>query len=111
MQPNESLYDQKPEEPVIPVVSSSKNNAPAVTPLASRFEYVEALQTTDMNSSGHQVTGHVTAPKSSSFFADFGMDSSYPKRTSSNSSKVQVSSVSPMIVAFMCMILHLGNLH
>lgn len=93
MQPNESLYDQKPEEPVIPVASSTKSNAPAVTPLASRFEYVEALQTSDMNSNGHQVTGHVTAPKSSNFFADFGMDSSYPKRTSSNSSKVQVSSV------------------
>ncbi|KAL6176004.1 hypothetical protein ACLB2K_052640 [Fragaria x ananassa] len=88
--PNESLYDQKPEEPVIPVASSTKSNAPAVTPLASRFEYVEALQTTDMNSNGHQVTGHVTAPKSSNFFADFGMDSSYPKRTSSNSSKVQI---------------------
>lgn len=67
MQPNESLYDQKPEEPVIPVVSSTKSTPPAVTPLS--------------------------APKSSSFFADFGMDSSYPKRTSSNSSKVQVSSV------------------
>lgn len=93
MQPNESLYDQKPEEPVIPVASSTKSNTPAVTPLASRFEYVEVLQTTDMNSNGHQVTGHVTAPKSSNFFADFGMDSSYPKRTSSNSSKVQVSSV------------------
>ncbi|XP_004300238.1 PREDICTED: probable ADP-ribosylation factor GTPase-activating protein AGD8 [Fragaria vesca subsp. vesca] len=88
--PNESLYDQKPEEPVIPVASSTKSNAPAVTPLASRFEYVEVLQTTDMNSNGHQVTGHVTAPKSSNFFADFGMDSSYPKRTSSNSSKVQI---------------------
>ncbi|XP_050376137.1 probable ADP-ribosylation factor GTPase-activating protein AGD8 [Argentina anserina] len=85
--PNESLYDQKPEEPVIPVVSSTKSTAPAVTPLASRFEYVEALQSTD---SGHQVPGHVTAPKSSNFFADFGMDSSYPKRTSSNSSKVQI---------------------
>ncbi|PRQ18772.1 putative Arf GTPase activating protein [Rosa chinensis] len=88
--PNESLYDQKPEEPVIPVVSSTKSTPPAVTPLASRFEYVEALQTTDINSNGASVTGHVSAPKSSSFFADFGMDSSYPKRTSSNSSKVQI---------------------
>lgn len=91
MQPNESLYDQKPEEPVIPVASSTNSTPSAVSPLTSRFEYVEALQTSDMNSSVPHVIGHVSAPKSSSFFADFGMDSSFPKRTSSNSSKVQVS--------------------
>lgn len=88
MQPNESLYDQKPEEPVIPVASSTNSTPSAVSPLTSRFEYVD---TTDTNSSVPHVIGHVSAPKSSSFFADFGMDSSFPKRTSSNSSKVQVS--------------------
>jgi len=34
--------------------------------------------------------GHVVPPKSSSFFADFGMDSGFPRKAGSNSSKVQI---------------------
>lgn len=91
MQTNESLYDQKPEEPVIPV-SSSSNNTPTVgSSFASRFEYVDNVPSAETNSSGPHVLSHVSPPKSSSFFADFGMDSGFPKKGSSHSSKVQVS--------------------
>jgi hypothetical protein len=33
---------------------------------------------------------HIAPPKSTSFFADFGMDSGFPKKAGSNSSKVRV---------------------
>jgi ADP-ribosylation factor GTPase-activating protein 2/3 len=32
---------------------------------------------------------HVAPPKSTSFFADFGMDSGFPKKAGSNSSKIE----------------------
>jgi ADP-ribosylation factor GTPase-activating protein 2/3 len=89
MQPSGNLYDQKPEEPAIPV--SSTNSTPTAGPsLASRFEYVENVQFAENSSSGPHVISHVSAPKSSSFFSDFGMDSGFPKKAGSNSSKVQV---------------------
>ncbi|EOY23992.1 ADP-ribosylation factor GTPase-activating protein AGD8 [Theobroma cacao] len=88
--PSENLYDQKPEEPVVPVASSTNNTAPVGSSFPSRFEYVENVQSTELNSGGPQVLSHVAPPKSSNFFADFGMDSGFQKKSSSNSSKVQI---------------------
>ncbi|TYI11757.1 hypothetical protein ES332_A09G229400v1 [Gossypium tomentosum] len=87
---SENLYDQKPEEPVVPVSSSSINTAPIASPFPSRFEYVENAQSTKLNSDGPQVLGHVAPPKSSSFFAEFEMDNGFQKKSSSNSSEVQI---------------------
>lgn len=92
MQPNESLYDQKPEEAPVQV-STSISITPAVgTSLTSRFEYVDNTQVAHKDSGGNQVISHVTAPTSSSFFSDYGMENGFHKKTSS-SSKVQVSSM------------------
>ncbi|KAI4314479.1 hypothetical protein L6164_027382 [Bauhinia variegata] len=89
--PSESLYDQKPQEPPpAPVSSSTNNNLTAGPSFPSRFEYVENVQSSELNSGGAQVISHVTPPKSSSFFAEFGMDSGFPRKYASNSSKVQV---------------------
>ncbi|XP_031503147.1 probable ADP-ribosylation factor GTPase-activating protein AGD8 isoform X1 [Nymphaea colorata] len=85
---SESLYDQKPVEPA-PVVSSSVSSTTTLTSsLPSRFEYVESMNSDD-NTSGPQVISHVSPPKSSSFFAEYGMGSGTEKRASS-SSKVQI---------------------
>lgn len=87
--PSESLYDQQPEEPVVPV--SSTNSNPSVgASLTSRFEYVENVQSGEQSSGGMQVLSHVAPPKSSSFFAEFGMDSGFQKKANSNSTKVQI---------------------
>merc|ERR1712071_213534 len=89
--PSENVYDQKPEEPVIQVSSSTNSVAPtAAASFASRFEYVENVQSAENSSGGSHVLSHVSPPKSSSFFADFGMDSGFSKKAGSNSSKVQV---------------------
>ncbi|XWS49562.1 hypothetical protein CRYUN_Cryun12cG0013700 [Craigia yunnanensis] len=88
--PSENLYDQKPEEPVVPVASSTNSTAPVGSSFPSRFEYVENVQSTELNSDGPKVLNHVAPPKSSSFFADFGMDNGFQKKSSSNSSKVQI---------------------
>ncbi|KAE8722205.1 putative ADP-ribosylation factor GTPase-activating protein AGD8 [Hibiscus syriacus] len=88
--PSENLYEQKPEEPVAPVASSTNDIAPLGSSFPSRFEYVENVQSTDSNHGGPQVLNHVAPPKSSSFFAEFGMDSGFQKKSSSNSSKVQI---------------------
>ncbi|KAL1332235.1 hypothetical protein HN51_061079 [Arachis hypogaea] len=87
--PSESLYEQKPEEPPAPVPLATNNNvlAPSIT---SRFEYVENVQSSEVNSGGSQVIGHVAPPKSSSFFSDFGMDSGFSKKSGPSSSKVQI---------------------
>ncbi|KAF5460318.1 hypothetical protein F2P56_020197 [Juglans regia] len=87
--PSENLYDQKPEEPVIPV-SSTKSSPTAGLSLAKRFEYVDNVQSAENSSSGPHMISHVVPPKSSSFFADFGMDSGFPRKAGSNSSKVQI---------------------
>lgn len=93
MQTSESLYDQKPEEPPVQVSSTntSSSNAPTVgSSFASRFEYTENGQSTEMSSGGARIINHISAPKSSNFFAEYGMDSGFPKKSSSNSSKVPV---------------------
>ncbi|KAL0927544.1 hypothetical protein M5K25_001722 [Dendrobium thyrsiflorum] len=86
---NESLYDQKPEEPA-PVLTSAISSAPTVgSSFPSRFEYADN-PSTESSSGGTQVMSHVAPPKTSSFFSDFGMDSGSQKKSSSISSKVQV---------------------
>ncbi|KAK9275993.1 hypothetical protein L1049_023269 [Liquidambar formosana] len=86
--PSENLYDQKPQEPSVPV-SAPTNNTPTVgSSFASRFEYVDP--SAEISSGGPQVISHVSPPKSSNFFAEFGMDSGFQKKASSNSSKVQI---------------------
>ncbi|KAL5862926.1 hypothetical protein ACOSQ3_000440 [Xanthoceras sorbifolium] len=77
------LYDQKPEEPVVPVVSATSNTPSVGLSFTSRFEYVENVQSTEMSSGGPQVLSHVAAPKPSSFFADYGMDNGFQKKSSS----------------------------
>ncbi|KAL3499902.1 hypothetical protein ACH5RR_038995 [Cinchona calisaya] len=87
--PNESLYDQKPEELPIQVPSSdSTNNTPKS--FASRFEYTDNVQPAEISSDGARVLSHVSPPKSSNFFAEYGMDSGFTKKTSSNLPEVQV---------------------
>ncbi|KAJ6933139.1 ADP-ribosylation factor GTPase-activating protein AGD8 [Populus alba x Populus x berolinensis] len=92
VKPSENLYDQKPEEPALPVPSTTNNTTTTKsgTSFASRFEYVDNVQPAELISGGPQVISHVSPPKSSSFFAEFGMDSGFPKKGSSNSSKVQI---------------------
>ncbi|KAK7346104.1 hypothetical protein VNO80_20619 [Phaseolus coccineus] len=86
---SESLYEQKPEEAPAPVPSST-NNMPAGPSPTSRFEYVENVQSSELNTGGSNVMSHVSPPKSSSFFADFGMDGGFPKKSGPSSSKVQI---------------------
>ncbi|XP_077235063.1 putative ADP-ribosylation factor GTPase-activating protein AGD8 isoform X2 [Tasmannia lanceolata] len=90
--PSESLYDQKPEEPA-PAVTSSTNATTTLsasgTSFPSRFEYVENVQSAENGSGSAQTISYVLLPKSSSFFADFGMDGGFQKKTSSGTSKVQ----------------------
>lgn len=90
--PNEDLYEQKPEEPPAPVATPSSKPLPVGSSYPSRFEYVENNNTTgtEKMSEGPQMISHVAPPKSSSFFADFGMDSGFQRKGSLNSSKVQV---------------------
>ncbi|XP_072960584.1 probable ADP-ribosylation factor GTPase-activating protein AGD9 [Typha angustifolia] len=90
--PNESLYDQKPEEPapaLTSLASSAKTQGPSQS-FPSRFEYVENTPSAETSSGGTQVFGHVAPPKSSNFFQDFGMDGGFQKKASSTSSKVQI---------------------
>nr|KYP40058.1 putative ADP-ribosylation factor GTPase-activating protein AGD8 [Cajanus cajan] len=56
--PSESLYEQKPEEPPAPV-SSSTNNMPAGPSLTSRFEYVENVQSSELNTGGSHLISHI----------------------------------------------------
>ncbi|KAK3029914.1 hypothetical protein RJ639_038537 [Escallonia herrerae] len=91
MQTSESLYEQKPEEPPAQVSTSANSTSTVGSSLATRFEYTENnVQPAETVSGGTHVLSHVSPPKSSSFFADYGMDSGFSKKTSSNSSKVQV---------------------
>ncbi|MBA0795072.1 hypothetical protein Gohar_019347, partial [Gossypium harknessii] len=90
IRPSENLYDQKPEERVVPVASPTNNTAPVSSTFPSRFEYVDNDQSSESSSGGPQILSHVAPPKSSSFFAEFGMDSGFQKKSSSNTSKVQV---------------------
>ncbi|CAH9087645.1 unnamed protein product [Cuscuta europaea] len=91
MKTSESLYDQKPEEPQVQASSVSASNTPlAGSSYTSRFEYTDNLQPAEMNSGGPRVLNHIAPPKASNFFAEYGMDSGFSKKTTSKSSKVQV---------------------
>ncbi|KAM7525429.1 hypothetical protein LguiA_015331 [Lonicera macranthoides] len=88
---SESLYDQKPEEPPVKVSTPATSTATVgSSSFASRFEYTDNVQAAaERGSGGTHVINHVSPPKSSSsFFADYGMDSGIHKKTTS--SKVQV---------------------
>ncbi|XP_019161925.1 PREDICTED: probable ADP-ribosylation factor GTPase-activating protein AGD9 isoform X1 [Ipomoea nil] len=88
--PSESLYDQKPEETPVQVSPISASDTPiAGSSFTSRFEYTENVQPDEKNSDGTRVLNHVAPPKSTNFFAEYGMDSGFPKKSSSSSS-VQV---------------------
>ncbi|KAK4768787.1 hypothetical protein SAY86_026937 [Trapa natans] len=91
--PSKNLYDQKPEEPVVSAPTPSNSTSLAGPPIASRFEYVETDKSSEMGSGDTHVLSHVAPPKSSNFFAEFGMSSSFSKKGSSNSSKVQVNTI------------------
>ncbi|KAK6781705.1 hypothetical protein RDI58_019501 [Solanum bulbocastanum] len=86
---SESLYDQKPEEPAVQVSSSNPaSNAPTGgSSFTSRFEYTDNVRPSEMSSG--RVLNHASPPMSSNFFADYGMESGFKKK-SSNSSKVQI---------------------
>ncbi|CAN1200045.1 Probable ADP-ribosylation factor GTPase-activating protein AGD8 [Linum perenne] len=88
--PNESLYDQKPEELPLPTPSSSTSNSKTGVSLASRFEYVDTVQSAEAVSGGQRIISHASPPKSSDFFAEFGMDTSFQKKGNSSSSRVHV---------------------
>lgn len=91
--PSDSLYEQKPEEPpmLISYAASSNSSTPIVgTSFASRFEFTDSDQPTDVGSGSTRVINHVTPPKSSNFFAEYGMESGLPKKGTTNLSKVQV---------------------
>ncbi|KAK2354755.1 GTPase-activating protein 8 [Trifolium repens] len=88
--PSESLYEQKPQEPPAPVSSTTITDLPSGPSLTSRFEYTDDVQSSESNSGGSNVISHVSVPKSSSFFSDFGMDSGFPKKSGPSSSKVQI---------------------
>ncbi|XP_066376386.1 probable ADP-ribosylation factor GTPase-activating protein AGD9 [Miscanthus floridulus] len=90
---NESLYEQKPEEPA-PVLPSlvTESTTTRSKHHTSRFEYVENTPApkTGSSSEDNHMSGHVAPPKSSNFFAEFGMDSGYHKKSTSSSSNVQI---------------------
>ncbi|KAJ6849938.1 putative ADP-ribosylation factor GTPase-activating protein AGD8 [Iris pallida] len=88
---NESLYDQKPEEPAPAVTSLVTSNTTQASSFPSRLEYMEDLPGAEAGSGGVQATEHLAPPKLSSFFADFGMDSGFQKKPSATSSNVQES--------------------
>ncbi|KAJ3681709.1 hypothetical protein LUZ60_014282 [Juncus effusus] len=93
--PSESLYDQKPEDPVKPAPAVPSLNSTSLSAgtekkgpsYQSRFEYIENTGSSNNNTTQ---TGHVAPPKASNFFAEFGMDNSGFGKKSSNASKVQV---------------------
>ncbi|KAJ1296132.1 hypothetical protein BS78_01G276000 [Paspalum vaginatum] len=89
---NESLYEQKPEEPAPILPSVTESTTTRSKSHTSRFEYLEDTSAAKTGSSSEDIRmgGHVAPPKSSNFFAEFGMDSGYQKKSTSNPSKVQV---------------------
>ncbi|OEL27535.1 putative ADP-ribosylation factor GTPase-activating protein AGD8 [Dichanthelium oligosanthes] len=90
--PNESLYEQKPEEPKPAVPALTTTSTTKSGPSHSRFEYTENEPSADSRSGGSHVTlSHVAPPKSSDFFQDYGMSNGFQKK-SSTASKTQGSS-------------------
>ncbi|KQK12024.1 hypothetical protein BRADI_1g01090v3 [Brachypodium distachyon] len=90
--PNESLYDQKPEEPkpALPTLTTTNKAAKSGPSLQSRFEYVENEPSTDSKTGGSHMTGHVAVPKSTNFFQEYGMDNGFQRKTSTAASKAQI---------------------
>lgn len=76
---------------MIPAASSTNDTSSAGSSFASRFEYFDDEQSGGQ--SGTRVLSHVAPPKSSNFFNEFGMDSAFPMKSSSSSSKAQVKKV------------------
>ena len=93
LQPNESLYEQKPEEPkpAVPALTTTSTTKSGPS-LHSRFEYVENEPSADSRTGGSHVTGHVAPPKSSDFFQEYGMGNGFQKKSSS-ASKTQVKPI------------------
>jgi ADP-ribosylation factor GTPase-activating protein 2/3 len=89
---NESLYDQKPEEPkpTLPTITAATTAAAKSGPSHSRFEYVENEQSSDTKTGGSNMSGHVAAPKTSNFFQEYGMDNGFQRKTNSAASKAQI---------------------
>jgi ADP-ribosylation factor GTPase-activating protein 2/3 len=112
LQPNESLYEQKPEEPK-PVVPASTTSAPKSTPsLHSRFEYFDDESSTNARTGGTNVSGHVAAPKSSDFCQEYGMGNGFQKKSSSTASKTQVIQYAKILLRCLklqCLLLTSGN--
>jgi ADP-ribosylation factor GTPase-activating protein 2/3 len=94
LQTNESLYDQKTEEPkpTLPTITAATTAAAKSGPSHSRFEYVENEQSSDTKAGGSNMSGHVAAPKTSNFFQEYGMDNGFQRKTNSAASKAQVKS-------------------
>ncbi|KAI7740627.1 hypothetical protein M8C21_009397 [Ambrosia artemisiifolia] len=87
---SESLYDQKPEEPVVQVSTSASGiSTSAPVPHTSRFEYVDSSQNVEPGPGGVNTLSHVAPPKSSSFFAEYGMDSGFSKKTTASKVEMQ----------------------
>ncbi|XP_074326904.1 putative ADP-ribosylation factor GTPase-activating protein AGD8 [Apium graveolens] len=87
--PNESLHDQKPEATHVQVSTSISSAAAVGTSFTANFEYGDNAQAAYKDSGRNQVISHVNPPTSTSFFAYYGMENEFHKKTSS-SFKVQV---------------------
>ncbi|EMS68520.1 putative ADP-ribosylation factor GTPase-activating protein AGD8 [Triticum urartu] len=89
---NESLYDQKPEEPkpALPTMTTTTSAAKSGPSSHSRFQYMENEPSTESKTGGGNKTGHVAAPKTSDFFHEYGMDNGFQRKTSTAASKTQI---------------------
>ncbi|XP_010531703.1 PREDICTED: ADP-ribosylation factor GTPase-activating protein AGD10 [Tarenaya hassleriana] len=86
---SENLYDQKPEESIVPVTSPANSSPSARSSFSTRFDYVDNVQS--MRS--QQTLSHVAPPKSASLFEEFGVDDDddgFQKKSSTRSSKPQI---------------------
>lgn len=98
-QSNESLYDQKPEEPKPALPTMTTTSAAKSGPSShSRFQYVENEPSTESKTGGGNKTGHVSAPKTSDFFQEYGMDNGFQRKTSTAASKTQVKAGLMLVV-------------
>lgn len=105
MQPNESLYDQKPEEPPVLVPSSDSANSTPKS-FATRFQYIDNPQPADNSSGGARVHSRVSPLKSSNLFAEYEMDSCLSKETSSTMPEVQASIERVCVYIYVCVYTH-----
>ncbi|GMH26760.1 hypothetical protein Nepgr_028603 [Nepenthes gracilis] len=72
------------------VFARSNNTTTIGSSFPSRFEYAKNVHSTERSCGGPQTISHVVPPNPSSFFAEFGTDSGFPKRGNSKFSEVQV---------------------